>query len=128
MRSQPGFFDVDDRLKRLSDLGDQLEAFQAAVDFEIFRVDLMSALAYYGGAQGRRAHRALAHFASERLIATVWTVIRSRSGWCWLTGHHRLCLSYLVSAHSNITVWSSHCRRGHFRRRRRAAVTSSLAE
>ena len=26
MRSQPGFFDVDDRLKRLSDLGDQLLA------------------------------------------------------------------------------------------------------
>ena len=29
MRDQPGFFDVDDRLKRLSDLGDQLEAFVA---------------------------------------------------------------------------------------------------
>jgi hypothetical protein len=37
-------------------------------------------------------------------------------------------VSPLVSAHANITVWSSHCRRGHFRRRRRAAVTSSLAE
>ena len=54
MRSQPGFFDVDDRLKRLSDLGDQLEAFRAAVDFEIFRADLMSALAYSDGAQGGR--------------------------------------------------------------------------
>ena len=28
MRRQAGFFDVDDRLKRLSDLGDQLEAFE----------------------------------------------------------------------------------------------------
>ena len=36
MRSQPGFFDVDDRLKRLSDLGDQPEAFQGFVDFEVF--------------------------------------------------------------------------------------------
>jgi len=54
MRAQPGFFDVDDRLKRLSDLGDQLEAFRAAVDFEIFRADLMSALAYSDGAQGGR--------------------------------------------------------------------------
>lgn len=54
MRSQPGFFDVDDRLKRLSDLGDQLEAFQAAVDFELFRADLMSALAYSDGAAGGR--------------------------------------------------------------------------
>ena len=40
MRGQPGFFDVDDRLKRLSDLGDQLEAFRAAVDFEMFRGEL----------------------------------------------------------------------------------------
>ncbi len=54
MRSQPGFFDVDDRLKRLSDLGDQLEAFRAAVDFEIFRADLVSALAYSDGAHGGR--------------------------------------------------------------------------
>jgi len=54
MRGEPGFFDFDDRLKRLSDLGDQLkrlsdlgdqlEAFQSAVDFEIFRADLLAAL------------------------------------------------------------------------------------
>ncbi len=49
MRGQPGFFDVDDRLKRLSDLGDQLEAFRAAVDFEILRQDLNS-----DGGQGGR--------------------------------------------------------------------------
>jgi hypothetical protein len=40
MGRQPGFFDVDDRLKRLSDLGDQLEAFRAIVNFEIFRPEL----------------------------------------------------------------------------------------
>ncbi|HKH80187.1 MAG TPA: transposase, partial [Methylovirgula sp.] len=54
MRRQPGFFDFDDRLKRLSDLGDQLEAFQATVDFEIFRPELSAALAYSDGAQGGR--------------------------------------------------------------------------
>lgn len=54
MRGQTGFFDVDDRLKRLSELGDQLEAFGAAVDFEIFRSDLVMALAYSDGAQGGR--------------------------------------------------------------------------
>jgi hypothetical protein len=32
MRGQRGLFDVDDRLKRLSDLGDQLEAFRTAVE------------------------------------------------------------------------------------------------
>jgi len=31
---QPGFFEVGERLARLSDLGDQLEAFARAVDFE----------------------------------------------------------------------------------------------
>jgi transposase, IS5 family len=54
MRGQRGFFDVDDRLERLSDLGDPLEAFRAAVDFEMFRPDLDAALAYSDGAQGGR--------------------------------------------------------------------------
>lgn len=54
MRGQPGFFDIDERLKRLSDLGDQLEAFAGAVDFEIFRADLVKALAYSDGSQGGR--------------------------------------------------------------------------
>lgn len=54
MRGQPGFFDIDERLKRLSDLGDQLEAFAAAVDFEIFRADLVKALACSDGSQGGR--------------------------------------------------------------------------
>ncbi len=39
MVQQAGLFDVDERLKRLSDLGDQLEACVAAVDVEIFRAD-----------------------------------------------------------------------------------------
>jgi hypothetical protein len=54
MRGQPGFFDVDDRLKRLSDLGNQLEAFRTVVDFELFRPELNMALAYSDGSQGGR--------------------------------------------------------------------------
>jgi len=54
MRGQPGFFDVDERLKRLSGLGDQLEGFAAAVDFELFRADLVGALGYSEGMQGGR--------------------------------------------------------------------------
>src|SRR3989475_8287556 len=54
MRRQAGFFDVDDRLKRLSDLGDQLEAFEAAVEFEAFRPELNAALTYSDGTQGGR--------------------------------------------------------------------------
>src|SRR3981081_4610782 len=49
MRRQAGFFDVDNRLKRLSDLGDQLEAFEAAVEFEAFRPELNAALTYSDG-------------------------------------------------------------------------------
>ena len=54
MRGEPGFFDVDERLRRLSDLGDQLLAFTAAVDFEMFRPELTRALAYSDGSQGGR--------------------------------------------------------------------------
>ena len=54
--AQPGFFDVDHRMKRLSDLGDQLEVFGSAVDFEIFRGDLVLALAYSENGQGVDRH------------------------------------------------------------------------
>ena len=42
---QPGFFDVEERLARLSGLGDQLEAFSRTVNFEVFRPDLEKPLA-----------------------------------------------------------------------------------
>lgn len=51
---QPGFFDVEERLARLSGLGDQLEAFPQTVDFEVFRRDLEKALAYSDGSRGER--------------------------------------------------------------------------
>jgi IS5 family transposase len=54
MRNQAGLFDVDERLQRLTDLGDQLLTFAAAVDFEIFRPELTRALAYSDGARGGR--------------------------------------------------------------------------
>jgi hypothetical protein len=50
MRGEPGLFDIDERLKRLSDLGDQLLAFAKVVDFKIFRPELLRALAYSEGA------------------------------------------------------------------------------
>ncbi len=51
---QPGFFDVEERLARLSGLGDQLEAFSRTVDFEAFRPDLEKALAYSDRIKGGR--------------------------------------------------------------------------
>lgn len=54
MKGQLGFFDVEDRLKRLSDLGDQLEAYGRLVDFEGFRPELERALAYGDGSKGGR--------------------------------------------------------------------------
>jgi len=50
MRGRPGFFDFDDRLKRLSDLGDQLETFR----FELFRPELNAALSYTDRTEGGR--------------------------------------------------------------------------
>ena len=44
MATQPGFFDVVERLRRLSGIGDQFEAYAAVADFEIFRADLEAAL------------------------------------------------------------------------------------
>lgn len=59
MARTPGLFDMDERLRRLSDLGDQLEAFAAVADFEVFRPELDAALAYGDGARagGRRSIR-----------------------------------------------------------------------
>ena len=52
--AQPGFFDFDERMKRLSDIGDQLEAYAETVDFEMFRADLVKALNYSDRAKGGR--------------------------------------------------------------------------
>ena len=49
MRGPAGLFDVDNRLRRLSDLGDQLEAYARVVDFEAFRPELDKALSYTSG-------------------------------------------------------------------------------
>ena len=54
MAGQAGLFDVEDRLQRLSDLGDQLEGFDRVVDFEVFRPELEKALAYSDRAKGGR--------------------------------------------------------------------------
>jgi IS5 family transposase len=54
MAGQPSCFDVDERLRQLSDLGDQLEAYGRVVDFELFRPELEAALSYADGAKGGR--------------------------------------------------------------------------
>ena len=52
--SQPGFWDYENRLRRLSDLGDQLEAFSRVIDFEVFRAELEAALSRLDGSKGGR--------------------------------------------------------------------------
>ena len=54
MAVQPGLFNVEERLQRLSDIGDALEAYAAAAEFERFRPDLEAALSYSDGARGGR--------------------------------------------------------------------------
>ena len=55
MRGEPGFFDVDERLKELSAKGDDLERLNAIVDFEMFPGGLGAR-----GAAERTARRAVA--------------------------------------------------------------------
>lgn len=54
MRGQPGFFDVDERLKDLSAKGDALERLSSIVDFELFRDDLVRIVPRSDGSKGGR--------------------------------------------------------------------------
>jgi transposase, IS5 family len=54
MRSQVGFFDLDERLHELSAKGDHLERLSAIVDFELFRPDLARAVPRLDGSKGGR--------------------------------------------------------------------------
>ena len=52
MRGQPGFLDVDQRLKDLLTKDATLERLNAIVDFELFRLDLARAVPRSDGAKG----------------------------------------------------------------------------
>jgi IS5 family transposase len=54
MRGQPGFFDVEERLRELSAKGDELERLSRIVDFELFRPDLALAVPRSDGSKGGR--------------------------------------------------------------------------
>lgn len=54
MVRQPGFFDVEERLRELSAKGDDLERIAALVDFAMFRVELERAVPRADGAKGGR--------------------------------------------------------------------------
>jgi hypothetical protein len=54
MAGQPGFFDVEERLKQLSAKGDSLERLNAVVDFGLFRADLEHAVPRSDRAKGGR--------------------------------------------------------------------------
>ncbi|MEM6934521.1 MAG: IS5 family transposase [Pseudomonadota bacterium] len=54
MTGQPGFFDLDERYRALSQSGDPLERLTAVVDSEIFRPELDAALARSDRSQGGR--------------------------------------------------------------------------
>ena len=51
---QPGFFDVEERLRELSAKGDDLERIAALVDFELFRPELERAVPRSDGSKGGR--------------------------------------------------------------------------
>ena len=54
MADQPGFWDVEERLKAISAKGDPLETLSATVDFEIFRPVLKKTLKRADPSRGGR--------------------------------------------------------------------------
>ncbi len=54
MAGQPGFFDLDERYRALSENGDPLVRLTSLIDFEVFRAPLVSALKRSDGARGGR--------------------------------------------------------------------------
>ena len=50
-----GFFDVEERIARLSGPSDQLEAFSRTLDFEVFRPNLNQTLDYSDGSKSGRS-------------------------------------------------------------------------
>jgi hypothetical protein len=54
MTAQPGFFDIDERLRELSSKGDDLERLERLVDFELFRADLEKIVARADRSKGGR--------------------------------------------------------------------------
>lgn len=98
MRGEARLIEVDERLKRLNDLGDQLLAFTRAVDFEIFRLELTRAPADADGAQGGRPpfdpvmmFKALVIQAANTLsdVRTEF-LINDRLSSMWFLGHRRI--------------------------------------
>ena len=51
---QPGFFDLDERYRRLSETGDPLVRLAGLIDFEVFRPQLDAALRRFDGSRGGR--------------------------------------------------------------------------
>jgi transposase, IS5 family len=54
MRGQPGFCDIEERLRELSAKGDELERLNSVVDFELFRRDLERAVPRSDRSKGGR--------------------------------------------------------------------------
>jgi transposase len=54
MGRQPGFFDLDERYQKLSEVGNPLTRLKELVDFEVFRPALASGLNRSDGAKGGR--------------------------------------------------------------------------
>ncbi len=83
---EAGFWDLEHRVRELSERGDPLEKFGATVDFEIFRSDLKELFDQRGSVKGGRpGFDAVLKFWIPVLQALIcWRWIRP-SNW-WLTG------------------------------------------
>ena len=105
---QPGFFDVEEQLARLSGLGEQLEAFSRTVDFEVLRPDLDQALAYSDGSKGGRPPFDAVLMLKVLMIQTLNNFSDERTEYLindWLSFMRFLGLGLLDCVPDAKTVW-----------------------
>ena len=100
MAGQAAFFDVDERLKKLSAKGDDLERLSTLVDFVVVRGDLERAVPRKDRAKSRRSRRSItcscSRFSFCRRLRR-WVVERTVA---WLNRNRRLAKEFEAAIES----------------------------
>jgi len=71
---QPGLFDLDERYRKLSEVGDPLTRLKDLVDFEVFRPTLRAALKRSNGSKGGRPPYEAVLMFKVLILQTLYTL------------------------------------------------------
>jgi len=74
MSRQPGLFDLDERYRKLSEVGDPLTRLKELIDFEVFRPTLAAALKRSDGAKGGRPPYDAVLMFKSLILQTLYTL------------------------------------------------------